>query len=209
MHLQEIKEIIIKYGKSDQNITIGLTGGIGSGKSVVARILRCQGFPVYDCDSEAKRLMIEDVKVVNDLKNTVGRNVYFPDGELNKGYLSKRLFSEIDIRRKVNSIVHTAVRNDIDLKRHKIKGPFIIESAILKSSRIDRMCDEIWIVETSEEERLERIIKRDRLTKEDIEKRIKSQQQEYEGFENNKVFKLRNDSLHQLLLPVLELICRR
>ena len=92
---------------------IGITGGIGSGKSVVSRILRCCGFTVYDCDSEAKKLMTCNYMVKDCLINLFGDSVYHPSGELNKTLIADKLFSDNDIRVQVNAIVHRAVRNDI------------------------------------------------------------------------------------------------
>lgn len=206
MPLQEIEEFDFKFACQTGNVTIGLTGGIGSGKSIVSRILRCQGFPVYDCDKEAKQLMVKNPEVVEDLKKAVGQHVFKRNGELNKEYLSKRLFSEHHLRRQVNAIVHSAVKNDIELKRDNIKGLFFIESAILKSSHIDELCDKIWIVEASPKERIERVLKRDNLSKGDIIKRMESQRKEYEGFEEFRTSILINNNCNPLLIPVLELL---
>ena len=92
---------------------IGITGGIGAGKSVVSRILRHRGYPVYDCDSEAKRLMDTDAEVISGLKSLLGDSIYSADGKLDRGEMSRRLFSDDEIRRGVNGIVHSAVRRDL------------------------------------------------------------------------------------------------
>ena len=87
---------------------IGITGGIGSGKSVVSRLLRIMGYSVYDTDSEAKRLMESSLEVVQKLSECFGRDIYH-NGRLNRGLLSSRVFGESDKIVLLNSIVHTAV----------------------------------------------------------------------------------------------------
>ena len=84
---------------------IGITGGIGSGKSVVSRLLRIMGYSVYDTDSEAKRLMESSLEVVQKLSECFGRDIYH-NGRLNRGLLSSRVFGESDKIVLLNSIVH-------------------------------------------------------------------------------------------------------
>lgn len=185
-------------------ITVGLTGGIGAGKSVVARVLRCNGFDVYDCDSEARRIMESDPTVKRNLEERIGKDIYSPAGELNRPLLASKIFDSPEIRKEVNSIVHEAVRKDIRREKSEKKGFFFIESAIIYSSGIDAMCDEVWIVEAPKEMRMERTAKRDNLTYSEIEKRIVSQEREFTGINADKVSYLQNDSRHPLLLTILE-----
>ena len=90
---------------------IGITGGIGSGKSVVSRLLRIMGYSVYDTDSEAKRLMESSLEVVQKLSECFGRDIYH-NGRLNRGLLSSRVFGKSDKIVLLNSIVHPVVRFD-------------------------------------------------------------------------------------------------
>lgn len=179
---------------------IGVCGGIGSGKSVVSRILRLKGFEVYDCDSEAKRLMAADSEIkcrIRDLiSSEVTDGVAVPDREL----LAKIVFSDEAARLKLNEIVHEAVRNDIAKKAAEEKLMWV-ESAIIAESGLAAMCDRIWKVESPESLRIKRAIERDLCSKEDIERRIESQSKEESLLEmyEEKIDKIINDENHSLL----------
>lgn len=188
------------------NKTIGITGGIGSGKSIVARILRCNGFSVYDCDSEAKYLMKNDKNIKSSLKEKFGSKIYLSDGQLNKTLLSKYLFTDPEIRNFVNSIVHSAVRKDIKEKREKNEGIFFIESAILVSGGISNICNEVWIVEAPMESKIRRIANRDNISYEEILQRIKSQEEELELTKNTDSIRIINDNKHPILPLILSLV---
>lgn len=188
------------------NKTIGITGGIGSGKSIVARILRCNGFSVYDCDSEAKYLMINDKNIKSSLQEKFGSKIYLSDGQLNKTLLSKYLFTDPEVRNFVNSIVHSAVRKDIKEKREKNEGIFFIESAILISGGISNICNEVWIVEAPMESKIRRIANRDNISYEEILQRIKSQEEELELTKNTDFIRIINDNKHPILPLILSLV---
>lgn len=188
---------------SSGNFTIGITGGIGSGKSVVSRILRCNGEKVYDCDSRAKWLMNNDPLLKEALKADVGNEVYDDSGRLNRKYLADRLFADLEIRILVNSIVHEAVREDIERRRRQIEGLFFIESAILATAHLDVFCNQIWLINASFEERLKRIHQRDNLSIEEINKRIESQASELSLLPQDKVVVIENNPDSLLLDSVL------
>ena len=159
---------------------IGITGGIGAGKSVVSRILRHRGYPVYDCDSEAKRLMDTDAEVISGLKSLLGDSIYSADGKLDRGEMSRRLFSDDEIRRGVNGIVHSAVRRDLmRWTGMQQRYPAFVESAILSTSRLDEDCDEVWLVDAPEDVRIRRVKERNGLEEGAIRRRIASQSQEF------------------------------
>lgn len=185
---------------------IGITGGIGSGKSVVSRILRCNGYSVYDCDSRAKALMMTDTTVVSALKNLLGDSLYFKDGSLDRQYLSNILFNDIDIRNTVNGIVHKAVRHDINKNLNNRQGVCFIESAIPITGGLLPFFDEIWVVSAPLPVRLKRIESRDGLTVHEIKKRIESQRDELSQLPDNLVRKLENDDSTSLLFKILTLL---
>lgn len=185
--------------------TIGITGGIGSGKSVVSRILRCNGFVVYDCDTEAKRLMTEDLDLKEALKSQIGPEVYEKDGNLNRRFLSKKIFYDLNVRKKVNNLVHTAVFRDIQQEIDRHKEIFFVESAILATSSLTELCQEIWLVESPLSERIRRIINRDGLEEEEINRRIESQECEFEAIEKLKPIVLENDDHTSLLVEIRKL----
>lgn len=141
---------------------IALTGGIGSGKSYVCRLLKDYGVEVYDCDAAAKRLMNSMPEVQRALSEAVGSDL-FVDGRLDKAALSRFIVKSEENVRKINSIVHPAVAEDF-----KRSGYEWLESAILYESGFDRRIDFGFVVCVTAplETRIRRIMERDRLTRE-------------------------------------------
>ena len=159
---------------------IGITGGIGSGKSVVSRLLRIMGYSVYDTDSEAKRLMESSLEVVQKLSECFGRDIYH-NGRLNRGLLSSRVFGKSDKIVLLNSIVHPVVRFDFYRWSESLNGEIcFVESAILYESRFDELVDEVWTVTAPEELRISRVRQRSGLTEEEVKKRMAAQLSEEE-----------------------------
>ena len=178
---------------------IGITGGIGSGKSVVSRILNTRGIPVYDCDKNAKRLEEEDLNVVDSIKAAFGEDSYMA-GKLNKQYLAKKIFGDKKNLETMNNIVHPAVRKDFAqwCDKNKANGVKIvgIESAILSESSIDKIVDSVWVVTAPLETRIERACKRDKAKREDIENRIINQK------ESAGDVIILNDDEHSLIMQI-------
>ena len=161
---------------------IGICGGIGSGKSVVSRILRLRGEPVYDCDLEAKRIMDSSAEVLVALNKRYGDAVCPYGGPILRPELARRVFASDEERLWINSLVHRLVREDVE-KWHAARmaegyGRCFVESAIIATSGLAAMCDEIWLVTASEEVRIARIMQRDSLSEEAIKSRISAQQEE-------------------------------
>lgn len=161
---------------------IGICGGIGSGKSVVSRILRLRGEPVYDCDLEAKRIMDSSEEVLAALHERFGDDVCPLNGPIRRPELARRVFASDEERLWLNSLVHRLVREDVE-KWHAARmaegyGRCFVESAIIATSGLAAMCDEIWLVTASEEVRIARIKQRDSLSEEAIRSRIRAQQEE-------------------------------
>lgn len=188
-----------------ERITIGITGGIGSGKSIVSRILRCNGFTVFDCDAEAKGIMVRNHEVKDSLISGLGGDIYDPSGELNRQKLASLIFSDSEKRNFVNGIVHKAVIDEINDWRKKIDGYFFIESAILMTGGISSICDYIWLVISPDRVRYERVKKRDNMTFSEISRRMKSQDKEFENIPKQKEVLIKNDGQHPLLQYILEL----
>lgn len=183
--------------------TIGITGGIGSGKSVVARLLRCNGYQVYDCDSRARYLMVKDIELKEALILLLGKEIFNSEGNLNKPLLSHLLFSDNDTRLRINALVHEAVRKDIMDKRKKTRDFFFVESAILATGGIVPFCDRIWLVTAPEEVRIQRIKQRDSMTIKEIERRFEVQQQELDLLPIKKTVVFVNDDYHPLLTKII------
>lgn len=140
---------------SSSNMIIGITGGIGSGKSTIARELAKRGDMVYDCDQEAKRIIAENADVHQEIIDLLGEEA-FVGGTYNTAYVAKRVFEDPHLLAALNAIVHPAVGLDI-MKRK----PDFVESAILFESGLDILCDRIIVIDAPEDIRIARTIARD------------------------------------------------
>lgn len=142
---------------------IAITGGIGSGKSYVCRILEKQGIKVYDCDAEAKRLMRTDAELQAGLKKLVGEEVYSADGILQKPVLAQFILTSEANKQAVNDVVHPAVARDFEQSDCEW-----MESAILFDSGFDRRThfDKVVCVSAPVAVRLQRIMQRDHISQE-------------------------------------------
>lgn len=154
---------------------IGITGGIGSGKSVVAQMLRAMGHKVYDSDSEAKRLMNTSPQLRQKLMEAFGSEIY-RDGTLDSKALAAIIFNRPEARGRVNAIVHPVVKEHMmQWARQACSEPVWVETAILRESGLDAVVDRAWIVEAPLEVRITRVASRDSASREQIEARIASQ----------------------------------
>ena len=159
---------------------LGITGGIGSGKSSVAGLLRVMGIPVYDCDAEARRLMTESAPLRTALVALAGPQVYTetPSVTLNRRYLADFMFGHPDRVDAVNAIVHPAVREDFRLwtAHHKALPLVAMESAILFEAGMRGDVDAVVLVYTPLAERIRRTMGRDGASESSVRARLASQQ---------------------------------
>lgn len=159
-------------------VKIGITGGIGSGKSYVSRLLtEHYGIPVYNTDSEAKRLMLSDEGIRRRLTALLGKEVYKSDGTLNKPLLANYLFADSCHAGQINAIVHPQVKADFLKWADLQTGCEIValESAILFESGFDNIVDKVVMVYAPVELRIRRVMLRDSTTEEKIRQRIVAQ----------------------------------
>lgn len=161
-------------------VKLAITGGIGSGKSYVARQMTLLlGIPVYDSDSNAKRLNEKSSLIRQGLTALVGPDVYLSDGHLNKPLLASFIFANEENARKVNALIHPVVKEDFLKWADEQNSPVVaIETALLAESGIDLVVDKIIRVDAPLETRIQRAMKRDGATREQILARI-SRQKEY------------------------------
>lgn len=146
---------------------IGVTGGIGSGKSTVLRSIARRGYPVYDCDAEAKRLILEDSEVRRQMVELFGEEVY-RDGVYQTQMVAEQVFADKSKLACLNAIVHPAVERDIrrwakqhtSNIEHQTANILFVESAILISSGLAKLCDAVVLITAPEEERIERVLLR-------------------------------------------------
>lgn len=184
-------------------VKIGITGGIGSGKSVVATLLRLYGIPVYIADEESKRLTNSSPVIRRALVDLVGEAVYDADGKLDKPRLANFIFGQPEHLARVNAIIHPEVNRDfLDWSERQEKAFCAIESAILFESGFDRIVDLKLMVLAPLEIRLERAIARDHASREALERRIKSQMADEEKASRSD-FVIHNDG-RQALIPQVE-----
>ena len=154
---------------------VGVTGGIGSGKSTVLREVAKLGYPVYDCDAEAKRLIVENAEVRRQMIAVFGGQAY-QDDAYNTQYVAQQVFANHSKLARLNAIVHPAVKQDV-LRWAENKPVAFIETAILFQAGMADMCAGVAVVTVPEEERIARTLHRDRhANREDIERRIRTQQ---------------------------------
>lgn len=188
-------------------IKLGITGGIGSGKSLVCQLLEVMGIPVYISDVETKQLMVTDPFIRKELIALLGEEVYV-EGALNKALLASYLFSSPEHARQINGIVHPRVKDDFRrwAEKQAIHAAVVgIESAILIEAGFAGEVDVVVMVYAPEEVRIERAIKRDSSSRELIEKRIHSQMSDEEK-RNQADFVVVNDGDTPLIPQVLALI---
>ena len=162
-------------------ISIAITGGIGSGKSYVSALLQKQGIPIYNADDEAKRLMLGDEGIREGLIDLLGDEVY-TDGNLNKPLLASYLFADAGNAACINSIVHPRVKADFRswLKAHQESEIAALECAILYESGFEDTVDFVVMVYAPEELRVERAMRRDNATEQQIRARIAAQMNDEE-----------------------------
>jgi len=155
---------------------IGLTGGIGSGKSLISKIFKIYGVPVYDSDSRAKALMIKNENLIDGIKALFGEKAYLEDGALNRPYIASIVFEQQDKLRKLNSMVHPAVGMDFMHWANEQKSAYVLkEAALTFESHSEKLLDKVIMVYAPEDVRIRRVMKRDDADAEAIRKRMENQ----------------------------------
>ena len=155
---------------------IAITGGIGCGKSIVSLILKEMGYEVYDCDWKAKYLMDNSPTIKNCLKSVFGNDIII-DGTINRVKLASIVFNNKEKLVKLNNIVHSSVKEDLISWKleNSHKKLLFVETAILYQSGLDSIVDEVWEVNAPLEIRIERVMKRNNISRQDVLSRIESQ----------------------------------
>ncbi len=183
-----------------------ITGGIGSGKSVITKIVASLGYKVYDCDSRAKMLMTESHKVKDSLIKAFGEKCYLSDGSIDKSYLSNIVFKDKKALKVINSIVHPAVKEDILNVYKRCAGEVLfVETAIFKESNLHDIVDRVWVVEAPIELRIERVIKRNCNSEKDVRARIENQNSSFDFIKDKDV--IINDGIEPIL-PRIEILIK-
>ena len=183
---------------------IGLTGGIGSGKSTIASCFSLLNIPVFNADFEAKKLLESDAELKRKILLLLGSEAYhgsFP----NRPFIASKLFSNPDLLSKMNSLVHPAVKNEFTCWIQKQRGNYVIrEAAILFESGTYLDCDFIITVLAPESLRVKRVMKRDKVPVTEVKNRIANQWPDERKVELSQAV-IVNDDAHLLFPQILSL----
>lgn len=187
------------------SIKVGITGGIGSGKSLICEIFKVLGVPILNADDLAKKVMVENLNLKKDLIHFFGSEIYFENGELNRQHLASLVFTNEELLQKLNSLVHKVVIEESVLWANKQTTPYCLkEAALMFESGSYKLNDYNILVTAPVEIRIERVMKRDQTTREHVQNRINKQLLDEEKIKLAD-FLIENDSVLPILPQVLEL----
>lgn len=156
-------------------LRVGITGGIGSGKSLVSKILKSMNFPIFNSDSEAKRIITENKELREELITLFGKEVY-SNKELNKPFLANIIFNDDIALKKVNALIHPKVRHSFEEFAAIQKSRIVFnEAAILFESGGYELMDHVILITAPEELRITRVMNRDNVSKMEVEARMSKQ----------------------------------
>jgi dephospho-CoA kinase len=183
---------------------VGLTGGIGSGKSTVAKLFGILGAKIFNSDDNARDQYF-DPEIKQRVVALLGKDSYSLDGTIDRRYISNRIFSDTMLLQKLNAIIHPAVGKDFKAFVSANPGKLVIkESALLFELGLDKELDKIILVTSPLELRVERVMKRDGLSRDEVLKKIKSQLSEEEKMKLTTLI-IRNDEREFLIPQAIEL----
>lgn len=180
---------------------VAVSGGIGSGKSVVSRIIAAMGYEVYDCDSRAKALMDADARIKRRIADEIDAACIVGDA-IDRRRLSSCVFSDHLKLERLNAIVHAAVRDDIAVRVARGHCPgnlLFVETAILYQSGLDLMASKVIEVTAPVEIRVGRVMKRNSMSRAEVMARIESQDSFSPGRSHADVTVIVNDGVHAVL----------
>lgn len=162
-------------------LTVGITGGIGSGKTTVCKIFETLQVPIYYADERAKWLLNNDEKIINSVKNLLGIEAYI-NGQLNRSYIADKVFNNKELLDSYNEIVHPAVAYDtLEWMQQYVYSKYVIkEAALLVETGLYLTLDKLIVVTAPTELRIQRVMQRDNTTREAVEARINNQLSEEE-----------------------------
>ena len=185
---------------------IGLTGGIGSGKSTIAQVIKHIGYPVYIADKEAARLMDSHPDIRKDITKRLGANCYTSEGHINKPVLAQIIFENKEALEEVNRIVHPRVIEAFEQWAAMQSTSLVFcETAILYESGLERYFDAVICVTAPEDVRVRRVMERDRCELKDVMARVRNQMDEDEKCQRAN-FVIYNDGEHMAVPQVLDVL---
>ena len=157
-------------------LRVGVTGGIGSGKTLACSLFEKNGIPVLSADEIAKEMMQVDTALRSELSSLLGSSAYRGDGSLDRAYVAAKIFSQKSMQRKVNRLVHPKVEAEIDRRFAAMEQSGtpvgIVEAALIYEAGYDKQLDIVIVVDAPESERIKRVVERDGSSTEEVQKRI-------------------------------------
>jgi dephospho-CoA kinase len=190
----------MKTGKMSA-LKLGVTGGIGSGKTSVCRVFGVLGIPVFSADTEAREVMDIDTGIILRINTIAGKNLY-ADGRLDRAELARLIFNNSRLLEKVNSLVHPVVFSRFREWEKKQSAPYVImEAAILLESGASKVVDRILTVVAPIEERVGRVIHRSNLTRDQVMERMRNQMSDEERISQSD-YTIRN-SENDMIIPAI------
>lgn len=187
---------------------IAITGGIGSGKSVVSHVVEVMGYDVYDCDREAKLLMDSSDRIKHDISVEIAPECIC-QGQIDRPKLAEIVFNDAEKLERLNAIVHAAVREHLSgwISDHSDDSKCFVETAILYQSGLDTMVDEVWEVDAPDELRIQRVMRRNNLSREKVEDRLRVQNSYVPDHVHSIRHLIDNDGDTPILPRIEQLLC--
>jgi dephospho-CoA kinase len=165
--------------KRSHILKIGVTGGIGSGKTSVCRIFESLGIPVLYADDIAKKISNYDPNVRRRITRLLGPAAYGPEGLYNREFVASKIFSDKKLQQRLNAIIHPEVEKELQRRfqdaEQKNAKMVVVEAALIYEAGLDKQLDAVIVVDAGEGERIRRIVERDGATEKDIRKRMSAQ----------------------------------
>lgn len=170
----------INCSDASPTLAVAITGGIGSGKTVVCKILRKLGATVVYSDEIAKTIINTNATVRSRIQKVFGKKIYLPDGTLDRQQMAKLIFQDERLKEKLNAIVHPPVLEYLKKEIQRVKSVgkvpvYCVEAALIYEANANPMFDYVVVVNAPEEKRIERIMKRDGLSRSEVRQRFNAQ----------------------------------
>jgi dephospho-CoA kinase len=185
---------------------VGITGGIGSGKSVVSKVLETMGYPVYDSDKMAKALYFKpSIKMA--VQALLGNNSYLPDGRLNTAFISSKVFTNASLLKELEHILHPAVKEDfMEWQNQHANYPILFkESALVFEKQLHHELDAVILVVCDKALRIDRVIARDHISEQEVLERMAKQWTDEQKMEWTQLI-VKNDEKTLVLPQVIEIL---
>lgn len=186
-------------------LVLGLTGGIGSGKTTVASIFETFGVPIYNSDQRAKWLMNNDDQLRSEVISLFGEEAYTSEG-LNRPFIASKAFADKSLLSKLNAIVHPIVARDFEEWKSTQNSEIVVkEAAVLIESGAFKQVDKVVVVSAPVDVRISRVVNRDKVSVQEVEQRIKNQLSEEERLKYAD-FVIQNDGTKMLIPQVRDIM---